>query len=64
MTSAADALDWIDREWANLLAVVEAGLETGQDQEIVRLARMASEFSEGTRTLGPVVAGRAVRLVV
>jgi hypothetical protein len=48
----------------NLLAVVETGLETGQDQEIVRLARMASEFAEGTRTLGPVVIGRAVRLVV
>jgi DNA-binding SARP family transcriptional activator len=64
MASPADAVDWIDREWANLLAVVEAGLETGQDQEIVRLARMASEFSEGTRTLGPVAVGRAVRLVV
>ncbi|HEV7649099.1 MAG TPA: BTAD domain-containing putative transcriptional regulator [Actinophytocola sp.] len=64
MYSAADAIDWIDREWANLLAIVESGQETGQDQEIVRLARLASEFADGTRTLGPVVLGRAVRLVV
>ncbi|MGH3876275.1 MAG: BTAD domain-containing putative transcriptional regulator [Actinophytocola sp.] len=64
ISSPADAVDWIDQEWANLLAVVESGLETGQDQEIVRLARMASEFSEGTRALGPVVIGRTVRLVV
>ncbi|HWM00896.1 MAG TPA: AfsR/SARP family transcriptional regulator [Actinophytocola sp.] len=64
MSTAAAAIDWIDKEWANLLAVVESGQETGQDQEIVRLARMASEFSEGTRTLGPVALGRVVRLVV
>jgi hypothetical protein len=44
--------------------VIESGQETGQEQEIVRLARLASEFSDGTRTLGPVVVGRAVRLVV
>ena len=64
MHSPADAIDWIDKEWANLLAIVESRHETGQDQEIVRLARMASEFADGTRTLGPVVLGRAVRLVV
>jgi len=64
MRSPADAIDWVDKEWANLLAIVECGHETGQDQEIVRLARMASEFADGTRTLGPVVLGRAVRLVV
>ncbi len=64
ISSPAAAIDWIDQEWANLLAVVESGQETGQDQVIVRLARMASEFSEGTRALGPVVAGRTVRLVV
>ncbi|HEY0454275.1 AfsR/SARP family transcriptional regulator [Actinophytocola sp.] len=64
MSTPADAIDWIDQEWTNLLAVVESGLETGQDEEIVRLARVASEFSEGTRTLGPVALGRAVRLVV
>jgi DNA-binding SARP family transcriptional activator len=64
MHSPTDAIDWIDKEWANLLAIVESGQETGRDQEIVRLARMASEFADGTRTLGPVVLGRAVRLVV
>jgi DNA-binding SARP family transcriptional activator len=64
ITTPAEAIDWIDREWANLLAVVESGLAAGQEQEIIRLARIAAEFSEGTRTLGPVVIGRAVRLVV
>ena len=64
IASAAAAIDWIDQEWANLLAVIESGLETGQEQEIVRLARMVSDFSEGTRRLGPVLVGRAVRLVV
>jgi DNA-binding SARP family transcriptional activator len=64
ITSPAAAGDWIAQEWANLLAIVEAGPETGQDQEIVRLARMASEFSDGTRRLGPVLVGRTVRLVV
>jgi hypothetical protein len=64
ITTPAAAIDWIDQEWANLLAVIESGPETGQDQEIVRLARLASEFSDGTRRLGPALAGRAVRLVV
>lgn len=64
ITNPADAIDWIDREWANLLAVVESGMETGREEEIIRLARMASEFSDGTRTLGPIAVGRAVRLVV
>ena len=64
ITTPAAAGDWIAQEWANLLAIVESGPETGQDQEIVRLARMASEFSDGTRRLGPVLVGRTVRLVV
>jgi DNA-binding SARP family transcriptional activator len=59
-----EAIDWIEQEWTNLLAVVESGLDLGQDEEIVQLARMASEFAEGTRTLGPVMLSRAVRLVV
>ncbi|MCT2582619.1 AfsR/SARP family transcriptional regulator [Actinophytocola gossypii] len=59
-----DAAEWIEQEWTNLLAVVESGLEAGQDEEIVQLARMASEFAEGTRTLGPLVLSRSVRLVV
>jgi DNA-binding SARP family transcriptional activator len=62
LTTAAEAADWIDREWANLLAVVESG-EPG-DEEIVLLARLAAEFSEGTRALGPAAMSRLVRLVV
>ncbi|OLF09408.1 hypothetical protein BLA60_19765 [Actinophytocola xinjiangensis] len=64
MTTPGEAVDWIEQEWTNLLAVVESGLDSGQDEEIVQLARMASEFAEGTRTLGPVGLSRAVRLVV
>jgi DNA-binding SARP family transcriptional activator len=62
-----DAVDWIDQEWANLLAVVESGMDSGVsavDEEIVQLARMASDFSEGTRALSSVTLRRAVRLVV
>ncbi len=65
--STRDAVDWIDQEWGNLLAVVESGMDSGVsgvDEEIVLLARMASDFSEGTRALGPVALRRAVRLVV
>lgn len=64
MTTPEEAVDWLEQEWTNLLAVVESGLDAGQDEEIVQLARMASEFAQGTRTLGPVVLSSAVRLVV
>lgn len=68
MATSRDAIDWIDHEWTNLLAVVEAGTHAGGDSaevdEIVLLARMASEFSEGTRALGSAALRRAVRLVV
>ena len=62
LTSAQEAADWIDQEWANLLAVVESG-DDG-DEDVVRLARLAAEFSEGTRALGPAALSRLVRLVV
>jgi DNA-binding SARP family transcriptional activator len=62
MASAGDAADWIDQEWANLLAVVESGVD--DDEDVVRLARLAAEFSEGTRALGPAALSRLVRLVV
>lgn len=62
--SARAATEWVEQEWTNLLAVVESGLETGQDEEIVLLARLASLFADGSRTLGPVALSRAVRLVV
>ncbi|MFI7676055.1 BTAD domain-containing putative transcriptional regulator [Actinophytocola sp. NPDC049390] len=65
MTTAEEAVDWIDKEWANLLAVVEAGADgTDGDDELVALARLAAEFSEGTRALGPAALSRLVRLVV
>jgi DNA-binding SARP family transcriptional activator len=62
MTTAEEAVDWIDQEWANLLAVVESGADG--DEEVVALARLAAEFSEGTRALGPAALSRLVRLVV
>jgi hypothetical protein len=65
MTTADEAVDWIDKEWANLLAVVESGADgTDEDDELVALARLAAEFSEGTRALGPAALSRLVRLVV
>lgn len=60
--SPHEAAEWIDQEWANLLAVVESGSDV--DEEVVRLARLAAEFSEGTRALGPAALSRLVRLVV
>jgi DNA-binding SARP family transcriptional activator len=64
MMSAQDAVEWIDQEWVNLLAMVESRADAGQDEEVVLLARLAAEFSEGTRALGPAALSRAVRLVV
>ncbi len=39
-----DALDWFEREWANLFAVAVAGAAAGHHDQVWRLARMASEF--------------------
>jgi DNA-binding SARP family transcriptional activator len=64
MTSALDAADWIDQEWGNLIAMVESRAGAGHDEEVVLLARLAAEFSSGTRGLGSTALGRAVRLVV
>lgn len=62
LASAREAAEWIDQEWANLLAVVESGADS--DEDVIRLARLAAEFSEGTRALGPAALSRLVRLVV
>ena len=62
LTSVREAADWIDQEWANLLAVVESGVDG--DEDVIRLARLAADFSEGTRALGPAALSRLVRLVV
>jgi DNA-binding SARP family transcriptional activator len=66
LSTAEEAVDWIDREWANLLAVVESGSGDGDGDEddVVALARLAAEFSEGTRALGPAALGRLVRSAV
>jgi DNA-binding SARP family transcriptional activator len=62
LTSMREAAEWIDQEWANLLAVVESGPDA--DEDVIRLARLAAEFSAGTRALGPAALSRLVRLVV
>lgn len=53
VATSGDAMTWLDQEWANLLAVVEAGAGD-EDEDLILLARLASEFSSGTRALGPV----------
>ncbi|HEV2780719.1 MAG TPA: BTAD domain-containing putative transcriptional regulator [Actinophytocola sp.] len=54
LESAEDAAAWLEREWANLVAVAEAGAEAGAHDDLVRLARIVSEFSSGSRGLiGP-----------
>lgn len=64
MDSAHEALAWIEQEWPNVLAVVEAGLEEGAGEDVVRLARMASDFSQGTRAFGGLVLGGATWVAV
>jgi hypothetical protein len=41
------AAEWVDREWANLLAVIEAG--DNADEEVVTLAQLAASVSDGVR---------------
>jgi DNA-binding SARP family transcriptional activator len=54
LDSAQDAAAWLEREWPNLVAVAEAGAEAGVHDDLVRLARIVSEFSSGSRGLiGP-----------
>ncbi|HVK24089.1 MAG TPA: BTAD domain-containing putative transcriptional regulator [Actinokineospora sp.] len=38
------ALDWFEREWPNLLAVLAAGADAGLHAEVWRLARVAGDF--------------------
>jgi len=60
LATARAASDWLDQEWANLVAVVELG--AGEDDEaLVALARLASDFTAGTRAMG---AANVRRLVV
>ncbi|MFL6140964.1 MAG: BTAD domain-containing putative transcriptional regulator [Labedaea sp.] len=52
--SATDAARWLEREWPNLVAVAEAGVGTPDQEDLVQLARIVSDFSSGSRGLsGP-----------
>jgi DNA-binding SARP family transcriptional activator len=54
MESPQQAADWLEREWPNLVAVAEAGALISPQEDLVRLARIVSDFSSGSRGLtGP-----------
>ena len=54
MESPQQAADWLEREWPNLVAVAEAGALADAQDDLVRLARIVSDFSSGSRGLtGP-----------
>jgi DNA-binding SARP family transcriptional activator len=65
LESVQQAVDWLEREWPNLVALAEASAELGEHDELVRLARIISDLSAGARGLsGPTwwwSAGVAVR---
>jgi DNA-binding SARP family transcriptional activator len=52
--STQQAADWLEQEWPNLVAVAEAGALADAQDDLVRLARIVSDFSSGSRGLtGP-----------
>jgi hypothetical protein len=51
MESAQDAADWMEREWPNLAAIAGATVSEAAQEDLVRLARIVSEFSSGSRGL-------------
>jgi hypothetical protein len=51
MDSAQEAADWLDLEWPNLVAVAEAGASADDQEDLVRLGRIVSDFSSGSRGL-------------
>jgi hypothetical protein len=54
LESAKDASHWLEREWPNLVAVAEAGVDAPGQDDLVHLARIVSDFSSGSRGLsGP-----------
>jgi hypothetical protein len=54
MESPQQAADWLEQEWPNLVAVAEAGALISPQEDLVRLARIVSDFSSGSRGLtGP-----------
>jgi DNA-binding SARP family transcriptional activator len=56
MDSVQAAADWLDLEWPNLVAVAEASVGADDQEDLVRLGRIISDFSSGSRGLtGPLV---------
>ena len=54
LSSPQHAADWLEQEWPNVVAVAEAGAFADAQEDLVRLARLVSEFSSGSRGLtGP-----------
>jgi DNA-binding SARP family transcriptional activator len=54
MESQQQAADWLEQEWPNLVAVAEAGAVISPQEDLVRLARIVSDLSSGSRGLtGP-----------
>jgi DNA-binding SARP family transcriptional activator/tetratricopeptide (TPR) repeat protein len=44
IVTAEDALDWFDREWPNIVALVDAAAEAGLHRQAWQLARMAHDY--------------------
>jgi DNA-binding SARP family transcriptional activator len=54
LKSAQDAATWLEREWPNLMAIAEAGAAADAQDDLLRLARIVSDVSSGSRGLtGP-----------
>jgi hypothetical protein len=54
LKSAQDAATWLEREWPNLTAIAEAGAAADAQDDLLRLARIVSDVSSGSRGLtGP-----------
>ncbi|HEU5471742.1 MAG TPA: BTAD domain-containing putative transcriptional regulator [Actinophytocola sp.] len=51
LDTAQQAAGWLEREWTNLVAVAEAGSAAGAQDDLVRLARIVSDLSSGSRGL-------------
>jgi DNA-binding SARP family transcriptional activator/tetratricopeptide (TPR) repeat protein len=44
IVSTADALDWFEREWSNIVALLDVAASLGMHRDVWRLARMAHDF--------------------
>jgi DNA-binding SARP family transcriptional activator len=62
--SVQDAAGWLELEWDNLVAVAEVGGTANAQEDLVRLGRIVSDFSSGSRGLtGPRLWSAGVALV-